>query len=125
MNWIITFLALLMSGAVLTAQSFSVGDEVMGYWEPAKLYYVGTVVEIDNTIKGSGYRIVFADNDSAVIPSVRVRPFNLAAGTAVLARWSDGKMYQGKIAKVVGRAYFIHFDDGDKGWVSSAGIAQR
>ncbi|MEK6795117.1 MAG: hypothetical protein AABZ39_10090 [Spirochaetota bacterium] len=112
-------------GSILSAQSFSVGQEVMAYWEKAKLYYVGTVVEIDSTVKGGGYRIVFADNDSGVIPSARVRTLKLDAGTKVLARWSDGKMYPGTIAKVVGRAYFINFDDGDKGWVSIAGIAQQ
>ena len=35
----------------------------------------------------------------------------------MIALWTDGKRYRGKVAKVVGRAFYIHYEDGDKGWV--------
>jgi hypothetical protein len=34
----------------------------------------------------------------------------------VITLWTDGKRYRGKVEKIVGRAFHIRFDDGDKGW---------
>ncbi len=94
------------------ARAVEVGETVLAYWVPAKAYFIGTAVEK----AAGGYLIVFEDGDRAVVPEDKIRKYDIKVGTPVIARWTDGKRYRGKIAKVVGRAFYIHYDDGDKGW---------
>lgn len=100
-------------------KAVKVGDTVLAWWEPNKVYFVGTAVEKS----GPGYLIVFEDGDQAVIPATKIRPFNLKVGSAVFARWTDGQYYSGKVVKAVGRAFYIHYADGDKLWVPWSWIA--
>ena len=51
--------------------------------------------------------------DTTVVDDSRIRKNDLRVGSNVLARWSNGKHYPGRIARIVGRALYIHFDDGD------------
>jgi hypothetical protein len=126
MQKIVSFLILFLllgAGIAQSQSAFEIGDSVLAFWEPNKLYYVGTIVERDSTVKGGAYRIIFADGDQAVVPTAKIRELNITEGSIVLAMWSDKRFYPGTVAKIVGSALFIHFDDGDKGWTSWAGIA--
>ncbi|MBN2440810.1 MAG: hypothetical protein JXJ04_05675 [Spirochaetales bacterium] len=107
------------------ADGYMDGERVLAYWEETELYYIGTIIEYNDTIKGGGYYVVFADGTQGLIPFVHITLFDLKAGSKVLALWSDGYMYPGTIARVLGDAVFINFDDGDKGWTSWAGIARK
>ena len=100
-----------------------VGDIVFAYWEPVSMYFIGTAVEYDNTQKGGAYLIIFADGDQKVIPQALIKPFNLSVGYKVIAKWKNGKYYPGTVNKIIGRAAYIHYDDGDKGWCPFSGIA--
>ncbi|MBN1532462.1 MAG: hypothetical protein JXA20_07355 [Spirochaetes bacterium] len=104
---------------------YNVGDEVLAFWERAKAHFIATVVEIEQAQDGSRYRVVFADNDSAVLDSASLVPLNLQPGAKVAAKWNDGRFYPGTIANKAGNAYFIEFEDGDKGWVAASGIAVK
>jgi hypothetical protein len=100
-------------------ENVMIGDTVLAYWEPGGAYFVGTAVEkVD-----SGFTILFEDGDQAVVPAAKIRKYDLGVGAAVIARWSDGEFYKGIIAQVVGRAFYIHYDDGDKRWVPLCWIA--
>lgn len=101
------------------ARAVEVGDTVLAYWAPAKAYFIGTAVEK----AAGGYLIVFEDGDRAVVPVDKIRKYDIKVGTPVIALWSDGVRYRGKVAKTVGRAFYIHYDDGDKGWAPSGWIS--
>jgi hypothetical protein len=119
-------LMLSISGGVMSMDAeMKVGDEVLAYWEKGDAYFIGTLVEADNTVKGGGFLVIFADGDSAVVPYARIKPLKITTDMKVIARFTDGQYYPGVISKIVGRAYYIHFDDGDKAWTSAAGIAVK
>jgi len=111
--------------AVSAQTSYKPGDRVFAWWEQTESYYVGTVVEVDNTIKGGGYMILFYDGAKAVVPIARIKTFKVKVGDDVWGLWSDNEYFPGKIQKIVGDAYFIQFNDGDSGWVSIGGISNR
>ena len=108
---------------LLAASTFAaevkVGDSVLGYWAETQVYYTGTAVEQ----KGTRFVVVFDDGDTAELPADKVRVNDIKAGSKVAARWTDGEYYRGTVAKVVGRALYIHYADGDKGWVPWSWIA--
>lgn len=104
-----------------SARAADVGDTVLAYWAPADAYFIGTVVEKAD----AGYQIVFEDGDTGVVAADKIRKNDIKVGTAVVAKWKDGKFYPGKIAKVAGRAFYIHYDDGDKGWAPWSWIAVK
>jgi hypothetical protein len=115
----------LAAGALQAQAALRPGDMCLAYWEENDLYYVGTVAAEDNTVKGGGYLVIFADADQAVVPRDRVKPFTIKAGSKVLALWSDGDLYPGTVSRIIGGALYIEFDDGDKGWTSWSGIAME
>ena len=69
----------------LTAKSdgIEIGDRVLAYWKRTKLYYVGTAVEYDSSVKGGAYRIIFEDGDQAVVPYALIRSMNIKKGSKV------------------------------------------
>jgi hypothetical protein len=83
--------------------------------------FLGTVVAEAE----GGYHVVFEDGDEAVVPLDRMRKAELAVGSRVFARWRDGRHYPGTIARIVGRAFYVHFDDGDRGWAAWSEIAVK
>ena len=105
--------------------AIGVGDRVIAYHEATKGYFVGTAVESDNTVKGGGFLVIFDDGDQEVVPFPRMRKLNIAVGSKVMARFTDGKFYPGTVAKILGGALFINFDDGDKAWTPWAGIGLK
>lgn len=113
----------LMSTVLLSGTGFRSGERVLALWRANGFYYVGSVVKCENGLAGKTCFVVFADGDSDNLPVNLIRPMSLKAGSSVFALWKDKKMYPGKIARIVGQALYIHFDDGDKGWTSWAGIA--
>lgn len=112
-----------MLGVPAAAAEVSIGDTVLAYWEKddAGAYFVGTAVEK----KGDGFFVVFEDGDTAIVDKTKVRGNDIKAGSKVVARWQDGNYYGGTVTKIVGRALYIHYDDGDKGWVPWSWIAVR
>jgi hypothetical protein len=103
------------------ARAVDVGDTVLAWWAPGRAYFVATAVEKAD----GGYLVVFEDGDRAVVPERMIRKYDLKVGSAVIAKWTDGRYYPGKIAKVVGRAFYVHYDDGDKGWAPLSWIAVK
>jgi hypothetical protein len=98
-----------------------VGETVLAWWEPNSIYFVGTVVEEE----GSRRLVVFEDAEQAWVNSSQLKAMDIVRGSRVMARWRDGKYYPGRVSRIVGRALFIEYDDGDSGWTSWAGIAAR
>ena len=98
---------------------YNTGDSVLAYWRPTGSYHAGTVINSD----GGRYHVVFEDGDQANdLSDGDIKPFDLKVGQKVFAKWTDGSFYPGTIANITGRAFFINFDDGDKGWTSMSGI---
>lgn len=113
---------ILAAGMAAGQHNLKPGSACLAYWAENELYYIGTVVEAVD----SGYRVIFADGDQAVVSAGMIKPYAyVKVGAKVLALWEDGKSYPGIIARVVGGAFYIRFDDGDEGWTSAAGIAVK
>jgi hypothetical protein len=116
---------LLVVALMIVAQSsvlaVEVGDTVLALWAPDNVYFIGTAVEKAE----GGFRILFEDGATAVVAEDKIRKNDLEVGSKVIARWADGRFYHAKIAKVVGRAFFIHYDDGDKGWAPFSWIGVK
>ena len=113
--------AMFLVAAPAVGADFQVGDTVLAHWVQGDAYFVGTIVED----KDSDFLIVFEDGDTANVKKGRVRENNIKAGSKVLARWKDGEYYRAKVAKIIGRALYIHYDDGTKGWAPWAWIAVK
>ena len=103
------------------ADDVKVGDWVLAHWASADAYFVGTAAEE----REEGFVVVFEDGDINVVDRARVRRNELGRGSRVFARWSDRRYYPGRIEKIVGRALYINYDDGDRRWVPWSGIAVR
>lgn len=114
-------LSLLFLTAFQVEWDSDVGDTVFAWWEPNGIYFVGTVVEEE----GARSLVVFEDGAQAWVNSNQVKPMDIAQGSKVYARWTDGRYYPGVVGRIVGRALFIQYDDGDEGWTSWAGIARQ
>jgi hypothetical protein len=122
MNRFVAMLACLLFVSVpALAEGVKVGDTVLAHWAPGNAYFVGTAVEE----KGPGFLIVFEDGDTAVVSKSKIRQNDIKAGSRVIARWKDGQYYQGRVVKIVGRALYIRYDDGDEGWAPWSWIAVK
>jgi hypothetical protein len=95
-----------------------VGDTVFAWWEPNQAYFVGTLVEEE----GNRWHVVFEDGDNTWVSPGQIQPVNVRVGSQVFARWQDGKYYPGEVRRIVGRALYVEYDDGDEGWTSWSGI---
>jgi hypothetical protein len=115
----LALLALLaLAGPSVAADDPKVGDEVWAEWVP-NAWYKGKVARKTD----KGYDIDFDDGDKATAldgskVALDKAPDKKAVkkGTRVLASWSDGNFYPGKVDKVIyGGDYHIQYDDGDEG----------
>jgi hypothetical protein len=112
---------LFMLGTPAMAAEVQIGDTVLAYWEMGDAYFVGTAVEK----KGTDFLIVFEDGDTAVVDKAKVRSNDIKVGSKVIARWKDGQYYNATVAKIVGRALYVHYEDGDRGWAPWSWIAVK
>ncbi|HVX10783.1 MAG TPA: hypothetical protein VHC22_06350 [Pirellulales bacterium] len=111
----------LMIATQTALQAVEIGDSVLAVWDADNVYFVGTAVEKAE----GGFRIIFEDGETKVVAENQIRKNDLEVGSKVFARWADGRFYPGKIAKAVGRVFYIHYDDGDKGWAPLSWIAVK
>lgn len=112
---------LLLFSSSVTAAEFEVGDTVLAHWQIGDAYFVGTIVEE----QGPSFLVVFEDGDTAMVRKDRVRENDIKSGSKVVAKWKDGEYYRATVAKIVGRALYIHYDDGTKGWAPWGWIAAK
>ncbi len=113
--------SLFLVAAPIAAADFQIGDTVLAHWERGDAYFVGTIVEDQE----AAFLIVFEDGDTAQVKKALVRKNDIKAGSKVVARWKDGEYYRATVGKIVGRALYIHYDDGTKGWAPWAWIAVK
>jgi hypothetical protein len=109
------------SQAAALAADPKVGDTVLALWELDQMYFIATVVEKSD----AGFLVVFEDGDTATLPAAKTKENTLKVGSKVTSRWTDGQYYPGTIAKAVGRAFYIKYDDGEERWVPWSWIAQK
>ena len=103
------------AAGMLYAQLFTAGSAVWAEWTPNNWYHgkVGAPCE-------AGYTINFDDGDvkccaRAVIATDTPPPAGLVkTGTRVVAEWTNGRYYPGRITSVDGETYHVNFDDGDQ-----------
>jgi hypothetical protein len=97
--------------AASTQAAFAAGDSVAAKWDDGKLY-LATVKSVD----GGTVNVVYADDGSAgavAVADVHAIPdATFAVGDRVLAVWSQGRFYAGKVTKANGSSYVIAWDDG-------------
>ncbi len=111
-------------GAMAGAQAkLALGTAVWAEWSGGGWYH--------GKVKGDcsgGYQILFDDGDQSCCTleqiALDVPPATAAlkVGVRVLAKWSDGKYYAGKISGIKGSSFSISYDDGDSGTVSASDI---
>ena len=118
---VLMFACLVAAAFPAVAADVQVGDRVLAHWEQGNAYFVATAVEQ----KGTRFLVVFEDGDTAVVSRTKIRKNDIEVGSRVIARWRDGRYYQGRVARTVGRALYIHYDDGDKGWAPWSWIAVK
>ncbi len=94
-----------------SAGPFAAGDTVAAKWIDGHLY-LATVKSVD----GDAVTVTYADDGtSASVAQSDVRPIpqaTFAAGDRVLACYSKGKFYAGKVTEADGSSYMIAWDDG-------------
>ena len=112
--------AFCLAATPLAHADFEIGDSVLAYWDGGDgAYFVGTIVENKKT----DYLIVFEDGDTADVSKNQVKKNDIKVGSKVIARWKDGQYYPASVAKIVGRALYVHYADGTKGWAPWSWIA--
>ena len=111
---------LLLAGFQKVEREGPIGESVFAWWAANEVYFVGTVVEE----REGKTLVVFEDGEQAWVNTRdQIKRLDVVVGSEVMARWTDGRYYPGRVSRIVGRALFIDYDDGDKGWTSWAGIA--
>ncbi|MCC6157639.1 MAG: DUF4537 domain-containing protein [Deltaproteobacteria bacterium] len=79
----------------------------------------------------AGWHIAFDDGDqkccttAQIVADVVPAKAAVAVGAKVLAQWTTGKYYPGKVSAINGANYAIAFDDGDNGTVKLEQIRLR
>jgi hypothetical protein len=59
------------------------------------------------------------DADDCVVFDMDPNPEDIQINTRVIAHWSSIAAYlSGTVIKIEGQKYYVHYDDGDKGWNS-------
>ncbi|KAK3747925.1 hypothetical protein QZH41_000563 [Actinostola sp. cb2023] len=104
----------------------TVGTVVWGRWTNNQ-YYKGKVDKVDSKIHivcDDGDRIEHSPSDvTAIILDTTPNPESVTKGSRVIAEWPRrSTLYPGTVVKVDRNnpykvRYYVHYDDGDKGWV--------
>ncbi len=104
------------------AATWRSGMKVRGQWVDGR-WYPGT---IDRRF-GSVWHVAFDDGDQAWLAPDRIKPSEQvgAKGPRAMARWTNGKWFQGVIDQERHGLVHIVFDDGDKMWTESELVARE
>lgn len=92
---------------------------VWALWSKGK-WYRGRI----NGVCSKGQQVLFDDGDQKccskkeIVPDEPPAAGAVKTGVRVMAQYSDGKFYPGKVSGVTGSTYQIRFDDGDSGTVA-------
>ena len=111
-------------GSMAAAQAKLANDTVVWAEWSGGGWYHGKV----KGVCSGGYQILFDDGDQSCCSpeqmALDVQPATavLKAGIRVLAKWSDGKYYPGKISGTKGSLFNIAYDDGDTASVGASDI---
>lgn len=103
------------------------GDTVYAEWVKNGWYH-GTAGE---QCEDGNYMIFFDDGDTKccntgiIVKDVVPPKTSVLPGKSVLAEWTNGKYYPGKVTVINDDTYSIDFDDGDKGKVRLEQIRLR
>lgn len=112
---------LFLATVPVVAADYKVGDCVLAHWEQGDAFFVATIVED----KESHFFVLFEDGDTASVKKTLIRKNDIGAGSKVVARWKNGQYYRATVGKIVGRALYVHYDHGDKGWAPWSWIAVK
>jgi hypothetical protein len=99
------------ASAAPAAAAIVAGDSVAATWTDGNLY-LATVTSID----GDAVAVKYSDDGtSASLPAAQVRPIpqtTFAVGDRVLAVWSKGRFYAGRVTEATDTSYVVAWDDG-------------
>ncbi|PKL18894.1 MAG: hypothetical protein CVV49_03830 [Spirochaetae bacterium HGW-Spirochaetae-5] len=120
-------LILSLSSISWSGSNIRPGDTVYAQWT-VNGWYHGTVGDVC----GAGsYMVYFDDGDTKccntgiIVKDVIPPKTGVLPGKAVLAEWTDGNYYPGKVSVINNDLYSIDFDDGDKRKVTLEQIRLR
>jgi hypothetical protein len=108
--------------------SFGVGDEVMAPWADDGYLYPAIIVSVADAIAQGEVvqqlHVAYLDGDEGDVAANSVlRGAELSIGASVSVNWKGkGTYFEGVVKQRVGRAYFVHYEDGDKGWTTIAQV---
>lgn len=104
------------------AESWQPGMKVRGRWVDGR-WYPG---EIDRRF-GQVWHVAFDDGDQAWLAPDRIRSTDrsIVKGPRAMARWNDGKWYQGVIDQERHGLAHLSFDDGDEMWTESDKVVRE
>jgi len=103
-----------------------VGQVVYAEWTPNGWYHG----KITKTCE-AGWHVLFDDGDqkcctaAQIVKDIVPKPAKVKVGSKVLAVWSNGKFYPGKVSAISAGVYSIAFDDGDNGTANLSQIRLR
>lgn len=121
-------LVLLVVSPALAAggEGFTPGQAVYAEWTPNGWYH-GKITQTCD----AGWHILFDDGDqkccapAQIVKDVVPNASKVKVGSNVLALWSNGKFYPGKVTAIAAGVYSIAFADGDKGTANLSQIRLR
>ena len=128
----IVLLSLVVLIGMMTAYAFAAGgglkvnDAVFAEWVQNGWYHGKIAKTCD-----AGFHIAFDDGDqkcctvAQIVKDVIPKANKVKVGKKVLAQWSNGRYYPGRVAAIAGGSYTIKFNDGDQGAVKLAQIRLR
>jgi hypothetical protein len=102
-------LALIPKGSRLWA----LGDRVLARWGGDLFWYPGTIFAIED----DGYKILFDDQDQAVVPSSDVMPLEVQVGDKVLCRPKfepSLRYFPAEVTRVAGEVIDVVYDDSEE-----------
>ncbi len=105
---------------------YKVGDAVFAEWVTNGWYHGKIAKTCD-----AGWHIAFDDGDqkccslTQIVKDAVPAANKVKVGKKVLAQWSNGRYYPGRVTAIAGGSYTIKFDDGDQGAVTLNQIRLR
>jgi hypothetical protein len=97
-NLVFAALAALACTVPATAIAQSKGDVVLSYYMNERFLYPAEV----QSVSGGTVTLLWDDGTTSDVAKSALRDFNWKAGTTVSCKWSDGKYYAARIARIGG-----------------------